>query len=154
MLKEIDTLVFDIQDIGARFYTYISTMRVAMEAAAANGKKFVVLDRINPINGVDVEGPVADGDKLSFIAFHQIPVRHGMTVGELAQLFNKERAINADLEIVRVEEWKRSEWFDETGLTWINPSPNMQPDRGYPVSRGLPCRSDECIGWKRHGDAI
>ncbi|MBK6799116.1 MAG: DUF1343 domain-containing protein [Acidobacteria bacterium] len=109
MLKEIDTLVFDIQDIGARFYTYISTMGLAMEAAAANGKKFVVLDRVNPINGVDVEGPVADGDKLSFIAFHQIPVRHGMTVGELAQLFNKERAINADLEIVRVEEWKRSE---------------------------------------------
>ncbi len=126
MLKEIDTLVFDIQDIGARFYTYISTMGLAMEAAAANGKKFVVLDRVNPINGVDVEGPVADGDKLTFIAFHQIPVRHGMTVGELAQLFNKERGINADLEIVRVEEWKRSEWFDETGLTWINPSPNMR----------------------------
>jgi CubicO group peptidase (beta-lactamase class C family) len=126
MLKDIDVLVFDIQDIGARFYTYVSTMGLAMEVAAKNGKTFVVLDRVNPINGIDVDGPLADGDKLSFIAHHQIPVRHGMTVGELAQLFNKERAINADLHIVRVEDWKRSQWFDETGLTWINPSPNMR----------------------------
>jgi uncharacterized protein YbbC (DUF1343 family)/CubicO group peptidase (beta-lactamase class C family) len=126
MLKDIDVLVFDIQDIGARFYTYVSTMGLAMEEAAKNGKTFVVLDRINPINGVDVEGPLADGDKLSFIAHHQIPVRHGMTVGELAQLFNKERNINANLQIVRVEDWRRSQWFDETGLTWINPSPNMR----------------------------
>ncbi len=125
-LKDIDVLVFDIQDIGARFYTYISTMGLAMEEAAKNGKTFVVLDRVNPINGTDVEGPLADHDKLSFIAHHQIPVRHGMTVGELAQLFNKERAINADLQIVRVEDWKRNQWFDETGLTWINPSPNMR----------------------------
>ncbi|MFN0109914.1 MAG: exo-beta-N-acetylmuramidase NamZ domain-containing protein [Blastocatellia bacterium] len=126
MLKDIDVLVFDIQDIGARFYTYISTMGLAMEEAAKNGKTFVVLDRVNPINGVDVEGPLADGDKLSFIAHHQIPVRHGMTVGELAQLFNKERNINANLQIVRVEDWKRNQYFDETGLTWINPSPNMR----------------------------
>ncbi|MEP7341297.1 MAG: exo-beta-N-acetylmuramidase NamZ domain-containing protein [Acidobacteriota bacterium] len=130
MLKDIDVLVFDIQDIGARFYTYVSTMGLAMEAAARNGKTFVVLDRVNPINGIDVEGPLADGDKLSFIAHHQIPVRHGMTVGELAQLFNKERAVTwaggADLHIVRVEDWKRSQWFDETGLAWINPSPNMR----------------------------
>lgn len=126
MLKDIDVLVFDIQDIGARFYTYVSTMGLAMAEAAKNGKTFVVLDRVNPINGTDVEGPLADGDKLSFIAHHQIPVRHGMTVGELAQLFNKERAINADLQIVRVEDWKRSQWFDETGLAWINPSPNMR----------------------------
>ncbi|HQR32843.1 MAG TPA: DUF1343 domain-containing protein, partial [Blastocatellia bacterium] len=130
MLKDIDVLVFDIQDIGARFYTYVSTMGLAMEEAAKNGKTFVVLDRINPINGTDVEGPLADGDKLSFIAYHQIPVRHGMTVGELAQLFNKERGIvwngGAELQIVRVEDWKRSSWFDETGLTWINPSPNMR----------------------------
>ena len=126
MLKDIDVLVFDIQDIGARFYTYISTMGLALEEAAKNGKTFVVLDRINPINGVDVEGPLADGDKLSFIAHHQIPVRHGMTVGELAQLFNKERNINANLQIVRVEDWRRSQWFDETGLVWVNPSPNMR----------------------------
>ncbi|HMY71238.1 MAG TPA: DUF1343 domain-containing protein, partial [Blastocatellia bacterium] len=126
MLKDIDVLVFDIQDIGARFYTYISTMGLALEEAAKNGKTFVVLDRVNPINGSDVEGPLADGDKLSFIAHHQIPVRHGMTVGELAQLFNKERNINATLQIVRVEDWKRTQWFDETGLVWVNPSPNMR----------------------------
>jgi uncharacterized protein YbbC (DUF1343 family) len=126
MLKEIDTLVFDIQDIGARFYTYISTMGMAMEAAAKNKKSFVVLDRVNPINGAEVEGPVAETDKLSFVAYHPIPIRHGMTVGELAQLFNRERAINVDLQIVRVEDWKRAQWFDETGLTWINPSPNMR----------------------------
>ncbi|QQS46948.1 MAG: DUF1343 domain-containing protein [Acidobacteriota bacterium] len=124
MLKGIDTLVFDIQDIGARFYTYISTMGLALEEAAKNKIRFVVLDRVNPINGNDVEGPVADS--LSFIAHHQIPVRHGMTVGELAQLFNTERGINADLQVVRVEDWKRSSWLDETGLTWVNPSPNMR----------------------------
>jgi uncharacterized protein YbbC (DUF1343 family) len=126
MLKGLDVLVFDIQDIGARFYTFISTMGLAMEAAAKNKVKFVVLDRINPINGADVEGPLADADKLSFIAHHRLPIRHGMTVGELAQLFNAERNINADLHIVKVENWRRSAWFDETGLTWISPSPNMR----------------------------
>ncbi len=125
-LKEIDTLVFDIQDVGSRFYTFISTMGMALEAAAKNKKTFVVLDRVNPINGQDVEGPLADLDKLSFIAHHPIPIRHGMTVGELARLFNKERGLNADLQVVRVEDWKRSQWFDSTGLTWINPSPNMR----------------------------
>jgi uncharacterized protein YbbC (DUF1343 family) len=125
-LKEIDALVFDIQDVGARFYTYISTLGLALEAAAKNRKSFVVLDRVNPINGQSVEGPLADPDKLSFIAHHPIPIRHGMTVGELAQLFNKERNINADLRVVRVEGWRRSQWFDSTGLTWINPSPNMR----------------------------
>jgi uncharacterized protein YbbC (DUF1343 family)/CubicO group peptidase (beta-lactamase class C family) len=126
MLKEIDTLVFDIQDVGARFYTYISTLGLALEAAAKNKKSFVVLDRVNPINGQDVEGPLADPDKLSFTAPHPIPIRHGMTVGELALLFNKERNINADLNVVRVEDWRRSQWFDSTGLAWINPSPNMR----------------------------
>jgi uncharacterized protein YbbC (DUF1343 family)/CubicO group peptidase (beta-lactamase class C family) len=125
-LKDIDTLVFDIQDVGARFYTYISTLGLALEAAAKNGKSFVVLDRVNPINGQSVEGPLADPDKLSFVAHHPIPIRHGMTVGELAQLFNKERNINADLRVVRVEGWRRSQWFDSTGLEWINPSPNMR----------------------------
>ncbi len=126
MLQGLDALVFDIQDIGARFYTFPSTMGLAMEAAAQQRLKFIVLDRVNPINGVDVEGPLADADKLSFIAHHTIPIRHGMTVGELAQLFNKEKNINCDLQIVRVENWQRAQWFDETGLTWINPSPNMR----------------------------
>jgi uncharacterized protein YbbC (DUF1343 family)/CubicO group peptidase (beta-lactamase class C family) len=126
MLKGVDVLVYDIQDIGARFYTYISTLGLAMEAAAKNKVKFVVLDRVNPINGADVEGPVADADKLSFIAHHQIPIRHGMTVGEIAGLFNRERSINADLQVVKVEDWGRDQWFDSTGLTWVNPSPNMR----------------------------
>jgi uncharacterized protein YbbC (DUF1343 family)/CubicO group peptidase (beta-lactamase class C family) len=125
-LKDIDALVFDIQDIGARFYTYISTMGMAMEEAAKKKIGFVVLDRVNPINGEGVEGPLADSDKLSFTAYNRIPVRHGMTAGELAHLFNGERKINVDLTVVRVEGWKRGDWFDETGLSWINPSPNMR----------------------------
>ena len=126
MLKGIDTLVYDIQDVGARFYTYISTLGMALEEAAKQKLRFVVLDRVNPINGTDVEGPIADADKLSFIAYHQVPVRHGMTVGELAQLFNRERGINADLQVVRLDGWRREAWFDETGLVWVNPSPNMR----------------------------
>ncbi len=126
MLKGIDVLVYDIQDIGTRFYTYISTLGLAIEAAAKQRIKFMVLDRVNPINGVDVEGPIADADKLSFIAYHQLPVRHGMTVGELARLFNEERKFGADLEVIRLENWRRNAFFDQTGLTWINPSPNMR----------------------------
>ena len=126
MLKDVDALVYDIQDVGARFYTYISTLGLAMEEAAKNKVKFVVLDRVNPINGVEVEGPLADADKLSFTAYYRLPIRHGMTVGELALLFNGERQINADLQVVRVENWRRESWFDETGLAWINPSPNMR----------------------------
>lgn len=126
LLKGIDVLVYDIQDIGARFYTYISTLGLALEAAAKSKVKFVVLDRVNPINGADVEGPVADADKLSFTAYHRLPVRHGMTVGELALLFNRERGINADLQVVKIENWRRDQWFDSTGLAWVNPSPNMR----------------------------
>jgi uncharacterized protein YbbC (DUF1343 family) len=124
-LQDLDALVFDIQDIGCRFYTYISTMGLAMEAAAKSGKKFFVLDRINPINGVAVDGPVLNGET-SFTGFHPIPVRHGMTVGELAQMFNVERGIHADLSVVPVEGWKRSFWFDQTLSPWTNPSPNMR----------------------------
>src|SRR5438105_2387926 len=126
MLKGIDTLVFDIQDVGARFYTYISTLGLAMEEAAKDKIRFVVLDRVNPINGEVVEGPLADTDKLSFTAYHSLPVRHGMTIGELAQCFNAARGIKADLQVVKVENWHRGAWFDETGLIWINPSPNMR----------------------------
>jgi uncharacterized protein YbbC (DUF1343 family) len=125
-LKDIDTLVFDIQDIGARFYTYPSTMGNAMRAAAEHKLKFVVLDRPNPINGVDVEGPVLDAGKESFVGYHRIPVRHGLTVGELARMFNAELAIGADLEVVEMEGWRRADFFDATGLLWVNPSPNMR----------------------------
>ncbi|GBC76757.1 Esterase EstB [bacterium HR08] len=126
MLRGLDTLVFDIQDIGARFYTYITTMGYAMEEAAARGIRFIVLDRPNPINGQDVEGSVADPDALSFTAYHPIPIRHGMTIGELALLFNAERKIGADLHVVKMEGWKREYWFDQTDQEWVNPSPNMR----------------------------
>ncbi|RIK75462.1 MAG: hypothetical protein DCC67_15270, partial [Planctomycetota bacterium] len=105
-LKGIDTLAFDIQDVGARFYTYISTMAWAMEAAAEHGLKFVVLDRPNPIGGAAVEGPIADAGRESFVGFHTIPLRHGMTVGELAAMYRAERALNVDLEVIRCQGWR------------------------------------------------
>ncbi|MGZ8842300.1 MAG: exo-beta-N-acetylmuramidase NamZ domain-containing protein [Pyrinomonadaceae bacterium] len=125
-LKDLDALVYDIQDVGVRFYTYISTLGYLMEEAAKAKLPVFVLDRPNPINGVDVDGPVADPDKLSFTAYHTIPVRHGMTVGELARFFNAERKIGADVRVIQMENWRRAMWFDSTGLAWINPSPNMR----------------------------
>lgn len=124
-LANLDALVFDIQDIGCRFYTYISTMGNCMEAAGQAGKKFFVLDRVNPINGTKIEGPILDGPP-SFTGWHTIPVRHGMTVGELAQMFKAEKSINVDLTVVRLDGWERSFLFDQTELPWINPSPNMR----------------------------
>ena len=126
MLTGIDTLVFDIQDIGTRFYTYISTMGHAMQAATEHGVRFVVLDRPNPINGITVSGPVLDEGRQSFTAFHRLPVRHGMTTGELARMFNAELKLDLDLEIIPLEGWRRTDFFDSTGLPWINPSPNMR----------------------------
>jgi uncharacterized protein YbbC (DUF1343 family)/CubicO group peptidase (beta-lactamase class C family) len=126
MLRGINALVFDIQDIGARFYTYVSTMAYAMEEAAKAHVPFYVLDRPNPITGVHVEPPLLDRDKLSFIGYFPLPLRHGMTIGELASLFNAENHIGADLTVVRMEGWERGDWFDSTGLPWVNPSPNMR----------------------------
>ena len=125
-LDGLDTLVFDIQDIGCRFYTYISTLGRVMEAASELGLRVVVLDRPNPITGTHIEGPLADEDKLSFTASHPIPVRHGMTVGELARLFQAERGFGCPLEVIPCEGWRRSDWFDATGLLWADPSPNMR----------------------------
>lgn len=125
-LAGIDTLVFDIQDIGCRFYTYISTLGHCLIAAAKQNIRFIVLDRPNPIGGVFVEGPLPDETRLSFTAFHSIPVRHGMTAGELALLINAERELKAHLVVVKCEGWKRNDWWDTTGLTWVNPSPNMR----------------------------
>jgi uncharacterized protein YbbC (DUF1343 family) len=125
-LKDLDALVFDIQDIGVRFYTYISTLGYVMEEAARARVPVFVLDRPNPLGGETVEGPPADTDKLSFTAYHQLPVRHGMTAGELARLFNETRQTGCDLRVVPVEGWRRAQWFDATNLTWINPSPNMR----------------------------
>ena len=126
MLVRIDTLVFDIQDIGSRFYTYISTMGEAMKVAAEFKLKFVVLDRPNPINGITVSGPVLDEGRESFVGFHRLPVRHGMTIGELAKMFKAELQLDLELEVIEIQTWKRTDYFDSTGLRWINPSPNMR----------------------------
>lgn len=126
MLRGVDVLVYDIQDIGTRFYTYISTLGMAMEAAKEAGIPFVVLDRPNPIGGLDVGGPVRDEGYESFIAYHEIPVRHGMTVGELAQMFNAERKLGADLTVVPCEGWRRADLYDQSAMLWVNPSPNMR----------------------------
>jgi uncharacterized protein YbbC (DUF1343 family)/CubicO group peptidase (beta-lactamase class C family) len=125
-LKDLDAIVFDIQDVGARFYTYISTLQNVLEEAAKAGKPVFVLDRPNPINGIDIEGAIADEDKLTFVATHTLPVRHAMTIGELAQMFNQEKKIGADLRVVKMENWTRSMWFDQTNQIWTNPSPNMR----------------------------
>lgn len=126
MLQGVDTLVFDIQDVGCRFYTYLSTLGHCLEAAAKHGLRFVVLDRPNPINGSAAEGPLADDTRLGFTAFHPLPVRHGMTLGELAILLISERGWDVALVVVKCENWKRADWWDATGLRWTNPSPNMR----------------------------
>lgn len=126
MLEGIDTLVFDVQDIGARFYTYTTTLAYVMEEAAKRKIRVVVLDRPNPVNGWQIEGPTIDRQSLSFVAYFPMPIRHGMTLGELARLFNEENGIGADLDVVEARDWRRDMWFDETGLPWVNPSPNMR----------------------------
>ncbi len=126
MLKGLDALVFDIQDIGVRFYTYESTMLYAMEEAAKAKLPFYVLDRPNPITGTHVEGPMLDPDKLSFTGAFPLPLRHGMTLGELAKLMNASKNLNADLHVVQMTGWRRDDWFDSTGLPWVNPSPNIR----------------------------
>jgi len=126
MLKDLDALVFDIQDVGVRFYTYIATMGYAMEAAAEKGIPFYVLDRPNPITGSLVQGPILDKDLKSFTGYFPLPIRHGMTVGELAKMFNGENKIGAELQVIKMSGYKRTAWYDETGLPWVNPSPNLR----------------------------
>lgn len=125
-IRSLDVLVFDIQDAGARFYTYETTLGYFLEAAAKAGKPIVVLDRPNPQNGAYVQGPVSDAGQESFVNYHNVAVRHGMTLGELAKLYNAERRINANLTVVPMKGWMRGDWFDSTGLEWINPSPNLR----------------------------
>jgi uncharacterized protein YbbC (DUF1343 family)/CubicO group peptidase (beta-lactamase class C family) len=126
MLAGLDALVFDIQDAGVRFYTYVTTLGYAMEAAAKKGIAIYVLDRPNPINGFSVEGPVLDKDLTSFVAYFPMPVRHGMTVGELAEMFNRENHLGVKLHIIKMRGWERTDWYDETGLPWVKPSPNLR----------------------------
>jgi uncharacterized protein YbbC (DUF1343 family)/CubicO group peptidase (beta-lactamase class C family) len=127
MLEGLDAIVIDLQDVGARFYTYTTTMAYVMEEAAKRRLPVVVLDRPNPINGFQIEGPALDKSQSGFTGyFPPMPIRHGLTVGELARLFNGENKIGADLTVIEAKNWSRDEWFDDTGLPWINPSPNMR----------------------------
>ncbi len=126
VLKTLDAVVFDIQDAGVRFYTYETTLGYFLEAAAQAGIELIVLDRPDPITGSFVQGPVSDAGKESFTNYWTVPVRHGMTIGELAKMFNAEKNINAKLSIVQMDGWQRGDWFDSTGLAWVNPSPNLR----------------------------
>jgi uncharacterized protein YbbC (DUF1343 family) len=147
----VDVLVFDIQDAGARFYTYSCTMLYALEDAAKARLPFYVLDRPNPITGVHVEGPELGTDLKSFVGCYAMPVRHGMTLGELATMANAEGKLGAELHVIKMTNWQRGDWFDSTGLAWVDPSPNLrslnanllypgvamlEAARGYSVGRG------------------
>lgn len=125
-LAGLDVLVYDIQDVGSRFYTYSSTLGLCLEAAARRGLPFLLLDRPNPLGGIRMEGPLADVDGLSFVAHHTIPIRHALTMGEYALLLNGEKSLRADLTVIRAQGWNRADLWDATGLTWTNPSPNMR----------------------------
>ena len=137
MLKGIDALVFDVQDAGVRFYTYTTTMGYCMEEAAKRGIKFYVLDRPNPLSGDIVEGPILDSEKTSFVAYFPVPVRYGLTIGELAQLFNVENHVNVELHVIRMKNWHRNYFFESTGLRWIPPSPNLRTLKGSILYPGL-----------------
>lgn len=126
MLNGLDALVFDVQDAGVRFYTYISTMGYAMEAAAKKKIPFYILDRPNPITGALVQGPIMDRDLKSFTGYYPLPIRHGMTVGELARMVNNENKIGVNLKVIKMSGYQRTYWYDETGLPWVNPSPNLR----------------------------
>jgi uncharacterized protein YbbC (DUF1343 family) len=126
MLAGLDVLVFDIQDAGVRFYTYITTMGYAMEVASAHHVAFYVLDRPDPLGGERIEGPMLDRDRANFVGYFPMPVRMAMTLGEMAQMFNAEKKIGCDLHIIRMQNWRRRFWFSDTGLPWVNPSPNLR----------------------------
>jgi uncharacterized protein YbbC (DUF1343 family) len=137
MLTGIDTLVFDVQDAGVRFYTYTTTMAYCMEEAAKHNIAFFVLDRPDPIGGEIVEGPMLDPDKTSFTAYFHLPVRYGLTIGELAQLFNAENHIGADLHVIAMKNWHRNYFFESTGIKWIPPSPNLRTTKGAILYPGI-----------------
>lgn len=125
MLNDVDVLVFDVQDVGTRVYTFIYTMALAMQSARDAGKRFVVLDRPNPIGGLGIEGNILEPGHESFVGMYPIPMRHGMTVAELARMFNEEFGIGCDLEVVAMQGYRREHWFDDTDAPWVIPSPNM-----------------------------
>ncbi len=137
MLRDVDVLAFDIQDAGARFYTYSCTMLYALEESAKTKHPFFVLDRPNPVTGVHVEGPMLDDDLHSFVGCYSMPTRHGLTLGELATMANSERSLHADLHVVKMKSWSRGDWFDSTDLPWIDPSPNMRSLNAETLYDGL-----------------
>ncbi len=137
MLKGIDALVFDIQDAGVRFYTYTTTMAYCMEEAAKRRITFYVLDRPNPLGGEIVEGPLLDKDKTGFVGYFPLPVRYGLTIGELAQLFNAENRIGCELHVISMRHWRRGAYYDNTGVRWIPPSPNLRTLKGALLYPGL-----------------
>jgi len=137
MLQGIDALVFDVQDAGVRFYTYTTTMGYCMEEAAKHSIPFFVLDRPDPLTGDIVEGPMIDPDKTSFVAYYPVPVRYGLTIGELAQFYNSENHINADLHVIKMKNWHRNYFFESTGARWIPPSPNLRTLKGSILYPGL-----------------
>lgn len=137
MLVGIDALVFDVQDAGVRFYTYTTTMGYCMEEAAKRGIPVYVLDRPNPINGEVVEGPMLDADKTGFVAYYPLPVRYGLTIGELAQLFNQEKHINCELHVIAMKNWHRNFFYESTSIRWIPPSPNLRTLKGAILYPGL-----------------
>jgi uncharacterized protein YbbC (DUF1343 family) len=136
MLGDVDTLVYDIQDAGARFYTYSCTMLYAVEEAGKTHRPIYVLDRPNPVTGAHVEGPLLDANLHSFVGCYEMPIRHGLTFGELATMANSERKLNADLHVVKMKNWQRGDWFDSTGLAWTDPSPNMRSLNAETVYEG------------------
>ena len=149
MLTAIDALVFDIQDVGARFYTYMTTMAYCLEAAEARRIPFFVLDRPNPITGTHVEGPLLDPDLVSFVSYFPLPLRHGMTAGELAHLFNARKRMGAELRVIEMRNWQRGDWYDSTGLAWVHPSPNIRSLNAavlYPGVAMLEASRDYSVG--------
>jgi len=137
MLEGIDALLFDIQDAGVRFYTYTATMGYCMEEAAKRRIAFFVLDRPNPVGGEIIEGPMLDADKTGFVAYFPLPVRYGLTIGELAQFFNAENHINAELHVIAMKNWRRNYFFESTGVRWVPPSPNLRTVKGAIAYPGL-----------------
>jgi len=153
MLRGVDAVVIDLQDVGAQIYTYMTTMAYMLEAAAAQHVPIFVLDRPNPINGTDVEGPRPDADQPAFTHYFPMALRHGLTMGELATLFNAEKKINADLTVIPMENWRRPDWFDDTGLVWRNPSPNLRSLTQALLYAGIGAIEDTAISVGRGTDA-
>jgi uncharacterized protein YbbC (DUF1343 family) len=153
MLAGIDALVFDVQDAGVRFYTYTTTMAYCMEEAAKRKIAFFVLDRPNPLGGEIVEGPVLDADKTSFTGYFRLPVRYGLTIGELAQLFNEENHIQCDLHVITMKKWRRNYFYEETGLRWLPPSPNLRTLKGSILYPGLEILQNDGVSVGRGTEA-